>query len=122
MTNNGGAYDPNESVFTCPLDGMYYFTFSIYSGHLSVEERTSAMIQMDEQNYSEAVCQNHGPDDLRTQCATSLVIHCNQGQRVFVAAAETEVQLYGYSRRSTFSGFLIHEDIYHHITNKITNL
>ena len=42
MTNNGGHYDTSDSVFTCPLNGTYYFTFSLYTEGLSDYERTSA--------------------------------------------------------------------------------
>ena len=110
MTNNGGYYNPSESVFTCPINGLYYFTFDLYSGHLSNGERTAVHIQRDDKELSEAFCTSYGLDKLYTQCGNSVVIRCDRGQRVFVTAAYSATQLAGVTKRSTFSGFLIHPD------------
>ena len=111
MTNNGGHYDPINSMFTCPLNGTYYFTFSLYTSHLSDGERTAAYIEKDGEKFSEAYCGKDGPDNLYTQCSTSAVIHCHLGQRVFVKNRYSGTKLYGVANRSNFSGFLIHADV-----------
>ena len=111
FTNKGDYYDPSESTFTCPLDGTYYFTFSLYSLYLDDGEFTMGAIQRDEEELSEAHCQNYGTESHSTQCGNSVVIQCNEGQRVFVTATHTDSQLHGYRKRSTFSGFLIHADV-----------
>ena len=111
MTNNGGHYSTSDSVFTCPLNGTYYFTFSLYARYLSAGKRTAAYIKKDGEWLSEAYCINYGPDYIYIQCGNSVVVHCYLGQHVFVPTSFPDTQLYGYNKRSTFSGFLIHADI-----------
>ena len=111
MTNNGGHYDPSDSVFTCPINGTYYFTFSLYTSHLNDGEVITAYIKKDGERLSEVYCTNNGPDGIYTQCGNSVVIHCHLGQSVFVTAAYSDMELYGAYKRSTFSGFLIHADV-----------
>ena len=101
----------SDSVFTCPLNRTYYFTFSLYTEGLSDYERTSAYIKKDSERLSEAYCRNYGPDSILTQCGNSVVIHCHLGQRVYVTTEDTDTQLNGSYKRSTFSGFLIHADV-----------
>ena len=110
ITNNGGNYNPTDSVFTCPLDGTYYFAFSVYTGRLVDPAMTGVHIQRDDLRLSEGYCSNPGADPIWIQCGTSAVLNCNMGQRVFVSTAYTQTQVYS-SLRSTFSGFLIHTDI-----------
>ena len=110
MTNNGGHYDPSESVFTCPLSGTYYFTITLYTDSLSDGDSTIANIQKDGEELSEASCFYYGSPLLYTQCGNSAVVHCHLGQRVFVTTKYSGTQLYGLYKRCTFSGFLIHAD------------
>ena len=111
ITNNGGHYDPSESVFTCPVNGTYYFTSSVYTGGLGInyDTATSIIIYRDWSGQSEAYCRNNGPDPIYIQCGTSVVMNCNQGQRVFLGTWYIYVHMYG-SRLSNFSGFLIQAD------------
>ena len=111
FTNNGGHYNTSDSVFTCPINGTYYFIFNLNSGQLSNGERTSAYIQRDGDKLAEGNCRHYGPDNLSLLCGNSVVIHCHLGQRVFIATAYPDTQFRHYAKRSVFSGFLIHADI-----------
>ena len=111
ITNNGGHYDPINSMFTWPLNGTYYFTFNLYTSVLSNGELTNAYIQKDGVRLSEALCSNHGPDNIFLQCGTFVVIHCHLGQSVFVISANSDTHLNAIRMSSTFSGFLIHADV-----------
>ena len=99
-------------MFTCPLDGTYYFAFSVHTGLLIDPFQTTAIhIQRDELRISEAVCSTLGGNYyIRMQCGTSVVLNCNMGQRVFVSTVYDNSALYG-DLQTTFSGFLIHTDI-----------
>ena len=111
MTNNGEDYNPSDSVFTCPQDGIYYFTFSLYTSGLNDGEHTAAYIQRDAERLSEAYCKYYGPEEVRVQCDTSVVTNCYLGQQVSVRAIFAGTQLYGSNKSSTFSGFLIHYNV-----------
>ena len=107
--NFGGHYDPNESMFTCPVNGIYFFTFSLHTGRVSEGNRTSAYIVVDSLLFSHAFCQNNTPNaPLYTQCASSAVLYCGQGQVVYLVPMVSFSQMDGYGRASIFSGFLLH--------------
>ena len=111
MTNNGGHFNTNDSTFTCPQDGMYYFTFSLYTSGMNDIEHTDAYIEMDGERLSEGYCRNNGPEEVRAQCGNSVVTNCYVGQSVSVIAMLDGTQLYGSNKSSTFSGFLIQADV-----------
>ena len=108
VTNNGGHYDPTESVFTCPVDGTYYFIYSLYAHDIRDGERAYANIYRDTADFSQVYCRNEGSDVAYLVCVNSVVITCNVGQRVSIAVPSAGSQVYGAAKRSTFSGFLIH--------------
>ena len=111
MTNNGRYYDPSDSIFTCPISGTYYFTFSLYTSLIDGGRSTSAYIQRDGDSFSRVLCLSYIPDFLYTHCGNSAVIHCQQGQHVFLTSGGYNNIMQGVDKRSTFSGFLIHEDV-----------
>ena len=109
LINFGGHYDPVESMFTCPVSGIYFFTFSLYTGRLTEGNRTSAYITMNGQLLSHALCQNDSPNTpIYTQCSSSVVIYARQGQLVYLITYDTWSQISGYDQTSIFSGFLIY--------------
>ena len=111
ITNNGGHYFPSDSVFICPITGTYYFTFTLHTGYLTDNELTAALIQVDGDRLSEAYCKIDGSNSLAAQCGNSVVTHCSNGQSVSVISAYADTQMDGGRKTSTFSGFLIHEDV-----------
>ena len=107
MTNTGGHYDSTASVYRCPVNGTYMFTFSLYSTNLYGLGITSGVIQIGETRLSEAYCSNYGNDIIRVQCGNTAVVGCRQGEEVSITAPVSASHLYGLDKRSTFSGFLI---------------
>ena len=110
-TNQGGHFNTADSVYTCPLSGTYFFTFSMFA-FLSDLRHTSPRLWKDEEAVSEARCTIYSSQPDNLQCSNSAVVHCEEGQRVFLAAnvANTEVWT-SWGPTSIFSGFLIHADV-----------
>ena len=110
-TNNGGHFNTADSVYTCPLSGTYFFTFSMLA-FLSDLGSTYPRLWKDEDPVSEAHCTINSSDHDYVQCSNSAVVHCEEGQRAFLAAniANTEV-MFSSGPASIFSGFLIHADV-----------
>ena len=95
-------------MFTCPVDGTYYFAFSVLAGPTFDSFMTGLHIQRDELRISEGYCSNNGATAIWIQCGTSAVFNCNLGQRVFVSTIYNDTCQVSGSLRSTFTGFLIH--------------
>ena len=110
-TNNGGHFNTADSVYTCPLSGTYFFTFSTHA-FLSNIGRTAPRLWKDEEPVSEAHCSVYSSEADFIQCSNSAVVHCEEGQRAFLAAnfGDTEVW-FATGPASIFSGFLIHADV-----------
>ena len=105
MANVGGHFD-NETTFTCPVDGLYFFTYTIqsYDAHIRILLRIDGVtvvgVYHDEYDSSDA-----------TQASNSALVTCLSGQQVY---------LYNYGnfgiiasdsyRLTTFSGFLVSEN------------
>ena len=113
LLNFGGAYNNVESVFTCPVTGVYFFTFSLYSANVRYTEYSYGDLFIDEVAVTSVLCGDNGSAYVYFQCSNSVVSHCLSGQRVRVVSASTaHNQMYGTEeyRSTTFSGFLVGDD------------
>ena len=104
MTNVGGGFQPSTNDFVCPLTGYYMFTFSLLShsglaawGKVTVEGGLAPLSFAD----GGGVGAGSG--------ANTYMVHCSEGERVWVEAVGNTNVLNG-SHYSTFSGMLIRAD------------
>ena len=101
-TNLGSHYD-NNSTFTCPVNGTYFFTFSVMSGGSDV---IAAALEIDNARLATAYADDVGSH--YSHATNSALIRCNDGQNVFVKCI-VNGSLYSTTsnKHSTFSGFLL---------------
>lgn len=105
-TNYGGAYDPELSVFVCPVSGYYLFSVNIQTKY-------------GDEMRPEIYLQHGGPSFARTYAdsadeengSTMVITYCEAIQRVWVRGTMNDCQMYGDSSNplSTFSGVLLQQ-------------
>ncbi|XP_036407876.1 complement C1q-like protein 2 [Megalops cyprinoides] len=102
FTNIGKAYCPNTGVFTAPLRGVYYFSFSTFgygsrlSGAVLVKNGRRVVSSYD-----------HKSSDSSDGGGNAAVLHLEAGEQVYMhlwADAQVFDNLNGHT---TFSGFLL---------------
>ena len=102
-TNINCAYQVNNSIFLCPVNGIYAFTATI----LSTEGRDmlgSIMVEdMDKGGF-----QARAVEGVRQTGSHFVIIECNAWERVWVKGKQDGCRMYGAYNYSTFSGFLIY--------------
>ncbi|XP_045202205.2 complement C1q tumor necrosis factor-related protein 3-like [Mercenaria mercenaria] len=107
QTNIGNAYDNVQGKFTCPVDGVYFFTVTFLS---HVNHLLEAFIKHAGTSVAGiyTIGAGSGIDD---QSTNSVVVHCTKGQQVWVES-ENNYLINGERVGFTlFSGFLISADI-----------
>ncbi|CAM5124148.1 unnamed protein product [Natator depressus] len=107
VTNVGNYYEPSRGKFTCPLPGIYFFTYhvlmrggdgtSMWADLMkNGQVRASAIAQDADQNYDYA--------------SNSVILHLDVGDEVFVKLDGGKVHGGNTNKYSTFSGFIIYPD------------
>ncbi|XP_019360615.1 PREDICTED: complement C1q-like protein 4 [Gavialis gangeticus] len=107
VTNVGNYYEPSSGKFTCPLPGIYFFTYhvlmrggdgtSMWADLMkNGQVRASAIAQDADQNYDYA--------------SNSVILHLDVGDEVFVKLDGGKVHGGNTNKYSTFSGFIIYPD------------
>ncbi|XP_067386006.1 complement C1q-like protein 4 [Emydura macquarii macquarii] len=107
VTNVGNYYEPSSGKFTCPLPGIYFFTYhvlmrggdgtSMWADLMkNGQVRASAIAQDADQNYDYA--------------SNSVILHLDVGDEVFVKLDGGKVHGGNTNKYSTFSGFVIYPD------------
>ncbi|XP_069043133.1 complement C1q-like protein 4 [Lepisosteus oculatus] len=107
VTNVGNYYEPTTGKFTCPLPGIYFFTYHVLMRggdgtsmwadlKKNGQVRASAIAQDADQNYDYA--------------SNSVILHLDVGDEVCVQLDGGKVHGGNTNKYSTFSGFLIYPD------------
>ena len=110
--NEGGHYDISTGIFTCPLDGTYFFTMMLYANIYSDPEGIHYNMIHHGSAIGEVHCDNYSDIDIYNMCGNSAVIYCQTGQEVYVKCYAKGNTLGGSAsdKRTTFAGFLLHTD------------
>ncbi|KAM3590356.1 uncharacterized protein V6R79_008172 [Siganus canaliculatus] len=110
ITNSGGAYDSTSGIFTAPVPGVYYFSFSYRSEKID----KSAIIRKAgltlKKGTSETIVRSF--DDGRNQAGftdnagNGAVLQLNQGNEVYVVLPAKH-QVWADNSATSFTGFLL---------------
>ena len=103
VTNNNGAFQANNSVFLCPVDGLYAFSAHILSA--SGQKMRAAIFK---ENSCKAGFETDSMDQLVLNGSNFVIFECNAWQRVWLRATADGCRIFGAYDFGTFSGFLIH--------------
>ena len=102
ITNEGGAYNPESSVFNCQYDGFFHFQFTIHTtGAYPVE------VQL--YNGGKPVISGYSPGNTPNDIiSNAAVVFCEGGDQVMLKVKNDYQQRIQYDGRySTFSGYAV---------------
>ena len=102
LTNEGGAFDPNTGIFTCPIDGLYSFSWTLLAG---AGKRFHSELVAAGQTFAYSHLEASSTSDNRSS-SQSAVVKLKRGDTVMIRVYEN----YGkraYGKWSSFSGFKI---------------
>ncbi|XP_016349803.1 collagen alpha-1(VIII) chain-like [Sinocyclocheilus anshuiensis] len=100
--NEGSAYNPNTGIFTAPVKGAYFFSFS---GHnCSSKVLNLGLFKNGEQM---VIVFNHPLGDHYESTANSVSLTLEKGDRVYVRLRETSWVFDNYSHHNSFVGHLL---------------
>ena len=109
ITNEGEAFIPTQNVFLCPIDGVYYFSYTALTNY---RQTGLSAIYMDGTLLVSSYCDNAA----NSVAANSVLIFCPEGAIVYVQCEASEssdsCHLSGSGvNYSSFSGFLVSEQL-----------
>ncbi|KAL2083538.1 hypothetical protein ACEWY4_021311 [Coilia grayii] len=105
LTNVGGAYNSNTGVFTAPVRGVYFFTFTTYSWVREADIGVKLMKNLDEVLL---VWEWQDKDDNEDYASNSVLLELQAEDRVYMRLPKGfRVAGAKYNNIHTFSGFLL---------------
>ena len=103
VESNVGNHFDNSTTFTCPVDGLYFFYFSIMTdtaGDIIVG------LEIDNRNVVSLWAETYRDNDY-PHSSNSAVVGCTAGQEVNLVCDSSGDVYSTFRKYSTFSGFLI---------------
>ncbi|XP_062374919.1 cerebellin-3-like [Sardina pilchardus] len=105
LTNVGGAYS-NKGVFTAPVKGVYFFTFTTYSWAAEADIGVKLMKNNEEVLL---VWETQDKGDNEDYASNSVLLELEVGDKVYMRLPKGyQVAASKYSNIHTFSGFLLY--------------
>ena len=102
VTNVGGFFNPDTSVFICPVNGLYSFFTSIFT---DVDETLETLIYKN----GASIVRTHSGYSEPLHGVNMAVIECNALQSVYVECTGTQSGLIKGDQFTSFSGVLLVE-------------
>ncbi|XP_063064275.1 complement C1q-like protein 4 [Engraulis encrasicolus] len=107
VTNVGNYYEPSTGKFTCPLPGIYYFTYHVL---MRGGDGTSMWADLKKNDKVRASAIAQDADQNYDYASNSVILHLDVGDEVYVQLDGGKVHGGNTNKYSTFSGFLIYPD------------
>ena len=102
----GGMPPWPESSFTCPVDGLYFFSYTIQS----YDDNIAVLLSIDGVIVAGVYHDEYDTSD-NSQASNSALVTCFSGQEVYLYHTGSDGAILSSSYRyTTFSGFLIREN------------
>uniref|UniRef100_G3P2I1 Complement component 1, q subcomponent-like 4 n=1 Tax=Gasterosteus aculeatus aculeatus TaxID=481459 RepID=G3P2I1_GASAC len=107
VTNVGNYYEPSTGKFTCPLPGIYFFTYHVL---MRGGDGTSMWADLKKNGLVRASAIAQDADQNYDYASNSVILHLDVGDEVCVQLDGGKVHGGNTNKYSTFSGFLIYPD------------
>jgi hypothetical protein len=104
ITNVGGAYVPRTGQFICPLNGLYQFAASI------VSKGSGKNVEIEIVREGKLLVKIHATGYAHDTGSQIVIIHCIEGQKVWVRHHAGTNSKATVAANSYFSGHLIYAD------------
>ncbi|KAL4229496.1 hypothetical protein ACF0H5_012536 [Mactra antiquata] len=107
ILNEGSAYNPTSGMFTCPMDGLFAFYFSVSTNGVN---QIVAKLTVNGENKVDAISDTYH-EYHEAQGSNFVLVSLTAGQQVWIANyrwANRSVQDSDVSRFATFSGFYLY--------------
>ena len=105
IIDEGGNYDNTTGLYNCPYDGIYLFSYTVYTlyGNGTVG---SAALGKRGGTLTESLL-THGEDGKMSSSTSNMVLtECRPGQKVYVFTAHA-TSLFNWFKLNFFTGFMI---------------
>ena len=102
VSNFGGFFDFDSSIFVCPYSGIYWFSVSCLS-KIGYPCTPAINVETKEILKTHGATGSHG-----NQGSTSTVVECKAGERVWVRNVSDDEAYNGWDKTNSFSGFMLH--------------
>ncbi|XP_056156075.1 complement C1q tumor necrosis factor-related protein 3-like [Lampris incognitus] len=102
FSNTGNGYDQITGVFTAPVNGLYYFTFSTYGYNTHL---TGAFLMKN--GVRQVSTYDHHSSDHSDSSSNAVVLHLVAGDKVSVELWEDARVYDNLNGHTTFTGFLL---------------
>ncbi|XP_036421235.1 cerebellin-2-like [Colossoma macropomum] len=110
FTNIGNAYDPNTGIFTAPVKGVYFFSFSVFNPYdysSSAPQVGTGVALMKNDARILSVTDNPPGVDTEDTGAGSAYLLLNKGDQVYLRLLNNRKIYTNGNKRNTFSGHLV---------------
>ncbi|XP_060930859.1 complement C1q-like protein 4 [Limanda limanda] len=107
VTNVGNYYEPSTGKFTCPLPGIYFFTYHVL---MRGGDGTSMWADLKKNGQVKASAIAQDADQNYDYASNSVILHLDVGDEVCVQLDGGKVHGGNTNKYSTFSGFLVYPD------------
>lgn len=110
-TNYGDCYSTTTGKFTCIYSGLYFFALSLIKerANHSIENMAYCYIYKNDKKlmYTQTDPRDDDTDNGSYETSAFLVVHLNQGDKVYVGWCSGQTSI---NEHSSFSGFLLQSD------------
>ena len=105
--NRSQHYNTTTGEYTCPVNGVYLFTFSIGGNNENKEYRASASLYKEGTEVSSVFFYNENSETVYDTMSRSDIVSCVKGERVWIQSDYGLNQITGNSVYTIFSGVLL---------------
>ena len=104
VSNFGGYFNLETSIFVCPYSGIYWFSVSCFS---EVGYSCTPAIYVETSLILKTI--GKGNDDHENQGTSSTVVECKAGDRAWIMNVNSSQMYDTLDRTNSFSGFLLYK-------------
>ena len=111
IINPGQHYNTSTGEYTCPVTGIYLFTYSVYGSRIKdgyAHSTVSASLYREGTWIRLGYFSNENSEDISITLSHSDIVQCSEGDRVWVQSSHNNNQIYGHFVYNIFSGLLLY--------------